>query len=508
VPPISKVLVANRGEIARRVFRTCREHGIATVAVYSEADADSLHVLDADEAVCIGGAAASDSYLKVDAILAAARRTGAVAIHPGYGFLSERPALARACDEAGLVFVGPPADAMEVMGDKVRARQAMVAAGVPVVPGVDDVRTAADAEDIAVQLGFPVMIKASAGGGGKGMRIVADRQHVGAAFDGAVREAEAAFGDGRVFLERAVMRARHVEVQILGDAHGNVIHLGERDCSVQRRHQKVIEETPSPSVWMNDALRQQMGAVAVRAGKAVGYRSAGTVEFLFEETPAGARFYFLEMNTRLQVEHPVTELVTGRDLVWDQLRIAAGEPLGVEQADVERRGHAIECRIYAEDPTTFLPRPGRITALRWPEGGHVRVDAAVGPGSEVSRHYDPMIAKLATWGRDRGEAVARMRRALAETVILGLTTNLDLHRRIFADPDFIAGVDVTTAYLPEHPHVLSASDDAAEARVRAVAAAAAAWVARSPVRAQGDRAAEATPDHGAGWRHSARWRRS
>jgi acetyl-CoA carboxylase biotin carboxylase subunit len=513
-----KVLVANRGEIARRVFRTCREHGIATVAVYSDADAGGLHVLDADEAVHIGGAAAADSYLCVDKVIAAARSTGAQAIHPGYGFLSERPALALACEEAGIVFIGPPAHAMDVMGDKVRSRQAMVAAGVPVVPGVDDVRTAADAVAIATTLGFPVMIKASAGGGGKGMRVVHDAEHVAAAFESAVREAEAAFGDGRVFLERAVLSARHVEVQVMGDAHGHVIHLGERDCSVQRRHQKVIEETPSPSRWMDDALREQMGAVAVRAAKAVGYRSAGTVEFLFEETDAGAHFYFLEMNTRLQVEHPVTELVTGRDLVWDQLRVAAGEPLGLAQADVERRGHALECRVYAEDPVSFLPRPGHITTLRWPEGAHVRVDAAVGPGSEVSRHYDPMIAKIATWGRDRAEAIARMRRALSETVILGLTTNLELHARVLADPDFQAGTHVTTRYLAEHPHVVdpprpSAPElvAAAAARSSAIAAAAAAWVARhthagtAAGAAAGDRPAHA--DDGARWRHSARWRR-
>jgi acetyl-CoA carboxylase biotin carboxylase subunit len=516
-----KVLVANRGEIARRVFRTCRERGIATVAVYSEADVDGLHVLDADEAVCIGGAAAAESYLSVAKIIAAAESTGAEAIHPGYGFLSERSALPRACEAAGIVFIGPPADAMDAMGDKVRARQAMVAAGVPVVPGVDDVRTAAQAEGVADQIGYPVMIKASAGGGGKGMRVVEDRRHVVAAFESAVREAEASFGDGRVFLERAILRARHVEVQVMADAHGNVVHLGERDCSVQRRHQKVIEETPSPSVWMTEALRQQMGAVAVRAAKAVGYRSAGTVEFLFEETAEGARFYFLEMNTRLQVEHPVTELVTGRDLVWDQLRVAAGEPLGFGQADVERRGHAIECRVYAEDPVSFLPRPGRITALRWPEGAHVRVDAAVGPGSEVSRHYDPMIAKMATWGRDRAEAIARMRRALAETVILGLTTNLDLHLRVLSDPDFAAGTDVTTRYLAEHPHVVDPPSPteadlalAAAARSSAIAAAAAAWVAQhtrasaSAGHAVGDRA----DDRGrssieALWRHSARWRR-
>ncbi|MBC7978544.1 MAG: acetyl-CoA carboxylase biotin carboxylase subunit, partial [Myxococcales bacterium] len=469
---LRKVLVANRGEIARRVFRSCREHGIATVAVYSDVDAEALHVLEADEAVCIGPAAARESYLRVEAIIDAARRTGADAIHPGYGFLSERPALPEACEAAGIVFIGPPAGAMHVMGDKVRARQAMAAAGVPVVPGADDVRDAAAAQALSRKIGLPMMIKASAGGGGKGMRVVEHEDGIVAAFEGAQREAEASFGDGRVFLERAILRARHVEIQVMADAHGNCVSLGERDCSVQRRHQKVIEESPSPSRWMSEALRTQMGEVAVRAAKAVGYRSAGTVEFLFEELEDGARFYFLEMNTRLQVEHPVTELVTGRDLVWDQLRVAAGEPLGYGAADIVRRGHAIECRIYAEDPITFLPRPGRIELLRWPEDGHVRVDAAVATGCEVSRHYDPMIAKLATWGRDRAEAVARMRRALRDTVILGIETNLPLHLRILDDPDFAGGTSVTTRYISEHPQVTAPASRTDDVRAAAIAAAA------------------------------------
>jgi acetyl-CoA carboxylase biotin carboxylase subunit len=504
---LRKVLVANRGEIARRVFRTCNERGIATVAVYSDADRDALHVLDADEAVHIGPALAADSYLRVEKIIDAAKQTGADAIHPGYGFLSEREALPEACEKAGIAFVGPPAHAMHVMGDKVRARKAMMAAGVPVVPGVDDVRDAAQAVELAAKIGFPIMLKASAGGGGKGMRIVADAEGVAPAFESAQREAKAAFGDDRVFLERAILSARHVEIQLMADAHGNCVWLGERDCSVQRRHQKVIEESPSPSRWMDDALRRNMGEVAVRAAQAVGYRSAGTVEFLFEETDRGAHFYFLEMNTRLQVEHPVTELVCGRDLVWDQLRVAAGEPLGYGQDDLVRRGHALECRIYAEDPVTFLPRPGRITALRWPEGAHVRVDAAVTAGSEVSSHYDPMIAKLATWGRDRDEALFRMRRALLQTVILGVETNLALHLRILDDPDFQRGTSVTTRYINEHPHVIEPTPSATGELAAVIAAAAAAHVSHSDAQ-RGTHAQHSSSSSDAdAWRTSARWRR-
>ncbi len=507
--PIRKVLVANRGEIARRVFRTCRERGIATVAVYSEPDVDALHVAEADEAVLIGPAAASASYLDADKILGAARATGADAIHPGYGFLSERPAFASACEAAGIAFIGPPGSAMEVMGDKESARAAMRAAGVPVVPGVDGIETAAAAEKAAAEIGFPVMIKASAGGGGKGMRVVAEPSRVAPSFEAARREALAAFGDGRIFMERAIVGARHVEIQVLADAHGNVVHLGERDCSVQRRHQKVIEESPSPSPQMTPEVRAAMGAVAVRAASAVGYRSAGTVEFLFEETPAGPRFYFLEMNTRLQVEHPVTELVTGRDLVWDQIRIAAGEPLGFSQADVRIHGHAIECRIYAEDPVTFLPRPGTLSVVRWPEGGGIRVDAAVTAGSTVSTHYDPMIAKLATHGADRAEAIARMRRALRDTVLLGIETNVGLHRRILAEPDFASGAAVTTRYLEAHPAVTGVEEIPAELRAPIAAAAAAhaaAAHARSPVRADGSSdPATATPAVSA-WRLCASWR--
>jgi acetyl/propionyl-CoA carboxylase alpha subunit len=344
--PFKKILVANRGEIARRVFRTCRERGISTVAVFSEADRDSPHVAEADEAVEIGPPPPRQSYLDITRIVAAAERVGADAIHPGYGFLSERPEFARACEDANLVFIGPPAKAMEVMGDKVRARRAMMAAGVPVVPGEEDVTSIDQLHAAAKAIGFPLMIKASAGGGGKGMRIVPEAQALAPSFEAAAREAMAAFGDGRVFVERAIESVRHVEIQVMADAHGEVVHLGERDCSVQRRNQKVIEEAPSPSPQMGPAVRQSMGEVAIAAAKAVQYVGAGTVEFLFEQTLSGPRFFFLEMNTRLQVEHPVTEAITGRDLVWDQIRVAAGEPLGFSQSDVRWRGHALECRIY------------------------------------------------------------------------------------------------------------------------------------------------------------------
>ncbi len=503
-PPFDKVLVANRGEIARRVFRTCREHDIRTVAVYSEADRGGLHVLDADEALCIGPAAAASSYLRTERIIEAARRTGAQAIHPGYGFLSERPELVAACDAAGITFVGPGATAMEVMGDKVSARRSMIEAGVPVVPGVEDIADVAAAQAAAEQIGFPVMVKASAGGGGKGMRIVHEASALASAFEAAAREAVAAFGDGRIFMERAVMRARHVEIQVMADAHGNVVHLGERDCSVQRRHQKVIEESPSPSPQMSAKVRAEMGAVATRAARAVGYRSAGTVEFLFEETDDGPRFYFLEMNTRLQVEHPVTEAVTGRDLVWDQLRIAAGEPLGYGQDDITFHGHAIECRVYAEDPLSFLPRPGPIHRIRWPQGSGLRIDTAVSDGSEVSTHYDPMIAKVTTWGPDRSAALARMRAALGDTVLLGIPTNIPLHQRILSEPDFMAGLDVSTRYLDLHPDLTAAQPTPDEDPRRIAVAAAAA------VRAARSIATGATPsgtaDEGRAWRESARWR--
>jgi len=506
-PPFSKLLVANRGEIAMRVFRTCSQHGIATVAVYSEGDRLAPHAAAADEAVCIGPTPATESYLRVDRVVEAAVKSGAQAIHPGYGFLSEQAELVQACDAAGIVFVGPPASAMETMGDKVRARAAMIAAEVPVIPGVEDLSGHRDALARASEIGYPVMLKASAGGGGKGMRVVREPGELERAFAAAVREAEAAFGDGRLFMERAVVSARHVEIQVMADAHGNVVHLGERDCSVQRRHQKVIEESPCPSPQMNEKVRSAMGEVAVRVARAVDYRSAGTVEFLFEETDAGPRFYFLEMNTRLQVEHPVTEATTGRDLVWDQIRVAAGQPLGYGQGDVDRRGHAIECRIYAEDPVRFLPRPGRIKGLRWPEGAQVRIDSAVTAGAEVSRHYDPLIAKVTTWGVDRQAALERMRQAMHGTVLLGIETNIPLHLRILDEPDFALGAKVTTTYIADHPELVSelAGDGVCSERVgRAIAAAAATSAARAIAR--GGRQVGGGSSGDSAWRRSARWR--
>lgn len=504
--PFSKVLVANRGEIAARVFRTCRAHGIATVAVYSDADADALHVGQADEAVHIGPTASAESYLRVDKIIAAAKATGADAIHPGYGFLSERAELVEACDVAGITFVGPSTRAMHVMGDKVRARQSMQAAGVPLVPGKEDIQSVEQALEASKEIGFPLMIKASAGGGGKGMRIVHSKEELRRGYEASSREALASFGDGRVFVERAVMAARHVEIQIMADAHGTTVWLNERDCSVQRRHQKVIEEAPSPSSQMTPEVRAQMGEVACKVARAVDYVGAGTVEFLFEETPEGPRFYFLEMNTRLQVEHPVTEATTGRDLVWDQLRVAAGEPLGYGQADVELRGHAIECRIYAEDPVRFLPSPGVIHELRWPQGAGIRIDAAVGSGSTVSSHYDPMIAKLTVWGRDRIEAIDRMRTALRDTVILGIETNIAFHLRALAEPDFRAG-EFDTHYIEQHSALFSAapSGEISEAEREALAVAAAWASASSRARVSTATGAGATAGPSA-WQRAVRWR--
>lgn len=501
-PTFRKILVANRGEIAVRVFRTCAEHGIATVAVYSEADRDSLHVDAADEAVCIGPAASSESYLRADRIVAAAKETGADAIHPGYGFLSERPALVKACEEAGITFIGPGIRAMDIMGDKIRAREAMSDAGVPVVPGVNDLETWEQAAAVAREIGMPVMLKAAAGGGGKGMRIVHKVENLQRAFAAAAREAQAAFGDGRLLLERAVMRARHVEIQLMADSHGNVVALNERDCSVQRRHQKVIEECPSPSPQMTPEVRRAMGDVAVRAAKAVDYCGAGTVEFLFEETEDGPRYYFLEMNTRLQVEHPVTEATCGRDLVWDQICVAAGHRLDVTQETVQLQGHAIECRIYAEDPVRFLPSPGHVHQIRWPHGGNIRVDTAVGSGSEVSSHYDPMIAKLTVWGADRNQAIARMREALRETVVLGISTNIPFHLRVLQEPDFIRG-DFSTRYIDEHPDLLAPAALGEEAEAAAVAAAA--WSAAQTLGAPTSSSSDSADV--SAWRQSARWRR-
>jgi len=428
-----KVLVANRGEIAVRVARTLHEMGIAVVAVYSEADRGSLHVRLADEAYSIGPAPASESYLRVDRIVEVARRSGCDAIHPGYGFLSENPALPEACAAAGLTFIGPPASAMRTMGSKTGARDAMAAAGVPIVPGAR-CEAVDDAVAAAAALGFPVMLKAAHGGGGKGMRLVDGPDAMRSAWERARSEAKKFFGSDIVYLEKAIEQPRHVEIQVLGDQHGHVVHLFERDCSIQRRNQKVVEETPSPAV--SSELVERMGAIAVQGARSVGYFSAGTFEFLLAGDGA---FYFLEMNTRLQVEHPVTELVTGFDLVREMVRIAQGEPLGFEQAEVTRRGAAIECRVYAEDPVSFLPSPGVIRQLVVPSGPGVRDDGGAYPGCPISSYYDPLISKLSVWAPTREHAVARMRRALSEYVVTGIRTNLAFHDRLFAHPEFAAG---------------------------------------------------------------------
>ncbi|EDM79371.1 Acetyl-/propionyl-coenzyme A carboxylase alpha chain [Plesiocystis pacifica SIR-1] len=505
-PPFSKILVANRGEIAIRVFRTCREHGIRTVAVYSDGDSDSPHVAAADEAVHIGPTPSAQSYLVAEKIIAAAKQTGADAIHPGYGFLSERASFVEACDAAGITFIGPGTEAMNVMGDKVRARKAMIAAEVPLVPGREDLEGVDDALAAAAEIGYPLMLKASAGGGGKGMRIVHDEAQLRRGFEAAQREALAAFGDGRLFVERAVMKARHVEIQLMADRHGTVVYLNERDCSVQRRHQKVIEEAPSPSPQMTPEVRAAMGEVACRVARSVNYVGAATVEFLFEEQDDGEpRFYFLEMNTRLQVEHPVTEMTTGRDLVWDMIRVAAGEPLGYGQGEVGLVGHAVECRIYAEDSLRFLPSPGPLLRLRWPEGPNLRIDAAVREGSEVSSHYDPMIAKLVAWGPDRAVAIERMRRALEDTVILGIDCNIDFHLKVLAEEDFRAG-HFDTGYIGKHPALTEASE-LGEAESAAIAAAAALAVVDAGPGGRGRADSQGGEAGFSSWQRSARWMR-
>ena len=432
----SKILVANRGEIAIRVFRTLRELGIGTVAVYSEADRGALHVAAADEAYLIGPGPAPESYLNQERLLETAARAGAEAVHPGYGFLAENADFARACQAAGLVWIGPPPEAIDVMGSKTAARETMRAAGVPIVPGTTaPVESAEDVRGLGEELGWPIAIKASAGGGGKGLKVVAGPDEADRAYESARREGEAYFSDPDVYVERYLEDPRHVEVQILADAHGNVIHLGERDCTIQRRHQKLVEETPSPAV--GDELRDRIGRLGIDAARAVGYRSAGTIEGLLD---GNGNYFFLEMNTRIQVEHTVTELVTGLDLVREQVLIAAGEPLSLRQDDVRLTGHAIECRINAEDPSNgFLPTPGRITGYREPGGPGIRVDSGVAAGSEVVGLYDPLIAKLVVQGVDREHARRRMLRALDEYQIGGVTTLLGFHRALLEHACFIAG---------------------------------------------------------------------
>jgi acetyl-CoA carboxylase biotin carboxylase subunit len=453
----SKILIANRGEIALRIIAACRELGIKTVAVYSEADEHSLHVRFADEDVCIGPARSLDSYLNVPAIISAAEITGADAVHPGYGFLSESAYLAEVCEACHIKFIGPYPNVIKLMGDKARARKAMKKAGVPVLPGSGGpVSGEEQAVQVAKELGYPVIIKAVAGGGGRGMRVVRKPEELAPALKTATREAEAAFGVGDVYLEKYVDSPRHIEIQVLGDHHGHVIHLGERECSIQRRHQKLIEEAPSPV--LTDRQRRKLGATVVDAARAVQYTNAGTFEFLMD--PAG-HFYFLEANTRLQVEHPVTEFVTGVDIVKEQIRIAAGQRLSARQSDIEIKGHSIECRVNAEDPETFVPSPGVIHAFSYPGGPGVRVDSYAHSECTVSPYYDSLIAKIITYGRDRNEAIARMRRTLEMTVVDGIKTSIPLHLKILADPDFVAGRLSTSfmeRFMKEKPRVEKLAD--------------------------------------------------
>jgi acetyl-CoA carboxylase biotin carboxylase subunit len=468
-----KVLVANRGEIAVRITRTLHEMGIRAVAIYSDVDRAALHVRMADEAYPVGPAAASESYLRIDKVIDVAKRSGCDAIHPGYGFLSENPEFSDACDRAGITFIGPPASAMRQMGSKTAARAKMAEAGVPVVPGAS-CESAEEAARAAAKIGFPVMLKAAAGGGGKGMRLVSSEAEMASAWERARSEAKKFFGDDTVYLEKAIIRPRHVEIQVLGDRDGNMVHVFERDCSIQRRNQKVVEETPTPAPQASRDLIAKMGAIAVQGAKAVGYFSAGTFEFLLSEDGS---FYFLEMNTRLQVEHPVTELVTGLDLVREMVLIAQGERLSFAQSDLVSRGAAIECRVYAEDPANgFLPSPGRIERLTTPSGPGVRDDGGVYPGAEVSSFYDPLVSKLCVWAPTRERAVMRMRRALSEYIVTGIRTNLAFHEKLFQHPDFVAGrydtgfIERNKDQLLGYPSVPEADRDAVAVAVALAAA--------------------------------------
>ena len=437
-----KVLVANRGEIALRVIRACKELGIKTVAIHSEADALALHVRAADEKVCVGPAESALSYRNIPNVLSAAEITGVDAIHPGYGFLSENAHFAEVCESIGIKFIGPSSENIAMMGDKAKAREIVAKRGLPVTPGSPgELCSEEDALQAAQKIGFPVIIKATAGGGGRGMRVVNKADDLGRAFQAAQAEAKSTFGNDGVYLERYFLEPRHIEVQILADQYGRVVHLGERDCSIQRRHQKLVEETPSPVV--DDKLRREIGRVAVEAVKAAHYRNVGTVEFLLDKD---RQFYFMEVNTRIQVEHPITEMVTGIDLIKEQIRLAAGHPLSIRQQDVTLTGHSLECRINAEDPEKFTPSPGTITKYSPPGGFGIRVDSAMESGSVVVPYYDSMIAKLITHGRDRQESAARMKRALGEFIIEGIKTTIPLHRRILDDPDFQKG-HVSTTFL-------------------------------------------------------------
>jgi acetyl-CoA carboxylase biotin carboxylase subunit len=482
---ITKVLIANRGEIACRVIRACREMDLRTVAVYSEADAAAPHVRLADEAIAIGPPPARESYLVIDKLVQAIRKSGADGVHPGYGFLSENAEFAEAVHAAGATFIGPPPSAIRAMGGKTSARARMQAAGVPVVPGDNGPEgrgfpDPSTAKAAAARIGYPVMLKAAAGGGGRGMRLVDSEDKLEAALAGAQREAKAAFGDDAVYLEKAIVRPRHIEIQVFGDEHGGAVHLYERDCSIQRRNQKVIEESPSPVI--DDETRSKMGEVAVRAARSVGYVGAGTIEMLYDS--AARSFYFLEMNTRLQVEHPITELVTGVDLVRWQLAVAQGERIPLAQEAIRRQGAAIECRVYAEDPVKFLPSPGTITSLRVPAGPGIRDDAGVVAGSVVSVHYDPMISKLCAWADARPAAIDRMRRALGEYHVGGIKTNLGFHRRVMRHPAFLRG-EYDTGFIERYKaDLLQPPPDEETAALAAIAAAAAA--ARAGVAATSD----------------------
>lgn len=439
----NKILIANRGEIAVRIIRACRELGIHTVAVYSTADREALHTLLADEAVCIGPAKATESYLDITRIISAAVITGASAIHPGFGFLSENPKFAKICEESNIKLIGPSSEMISLMGDKAKARETMINAGVPVVPGSEGViTTEEEAYELAQSIGFPLIIKAANGGGGKGMRVAANREEVKKMFSLAQKEAMASFNDNKMYIEKYVVNPKHIEFQILADEYGNTLHLGERDCSVQRRHQKIVEEAPSRA--LTPELRKKMGEVAVKAAKAIGYINAGTVEFLLDQS---GEFYFMEMNTRIQVEHPITEMITGFDIIKKQIEIAAKVPLHVKQEDVQLNGHAIECRINAEDASKdFRPSPGTIQNLFLPGGNGIRVDAGIYNGYTVAPYYDSMLAKLIVHGKDRDEAIAKMKSALGEFVVEGLITNIDFHFEILSQPSFVAG-DYDTSFI-------------------------------------------------------------
>lgn len=442
----NRILIANRGEIAVRIIRACREMGIETVAIYSTMDKDALHVQMADEAVCVGPPKGKDSYLNMENIISATILTGAQAIHPGFGFLSENSKFAEMCEECNIVFIGPDANMIDLMGNKSKARETMIKAGVPVVPGSEGaVGDLDEALEIAEKIGYPVMIKASAGGGGKGMRLAYTREEFIKAFNTAKSEAKAAFGDDTMYIEKFVENPRHIEFQILGDAFGNIVHLGERDCSIQRRHQKVIEEAPSTAI--NPELRERMGRDAILAAKSIGYKNAGTIEFLLDKY---GNYYFIEMNTRIQVEHPVTEMVTGIDLIKEQIRIAAGLPLSFSQEDVTIRGHAIECRINAENPNKgFMPSPGTVNSLHFPGGFGIRIESALYQGYKIPPTYDSMIAKLIAYGKDREDAIAKMKRALGEFIIEGMDTNIDFLFQILHTEDFEKG-NIDTGFIEKH----------------------------------------------------------